>query len=107
MKSNSRDTADWIWFKQAKALPAARREGFYRGKREDNSKLDLVGLEVAAKGLDGLLVGVPALLQRLGQEHILHLYGVTLLDSANIPHLVPSVNVFRPSFSQAVPAFHT
>lgn len=62
---------------------------------------------LAAECLHGPGIRLPLLLNGLFQDHILHLYGATLLGSANISHLVPFVNAFPPSFSQAVPAFHT
>lgn len=52
------------------------------------------------EGFDGLDVCRLALFDGFLKNHILELYGATLLGSANISHLVPSVNAFPPLVSQ-------
>lgn len=75
----------------------------HHGLEQSFSDLRLPGRP--SKRLNRLVVGGPALLLGLRQQHILHLYGATLLGSTNIAHLVPFVNVFPSLLSQAVPTF--
>ena len=71
--------------------------------KEGESSQLLLGLE----RLHGLLVGLPLVLNGFLQEHILHLYGVSGLASANLPQTVPFIKAFSLSASHPSPRLTT